>query len=511
MLYFSSMRLMLATGLAVLLLGACRKDCLQKDKCKLSTYTSEYLEEQSFPEATGITYYVDAKNGTEENNGTSETTPFLSVEQLEGIALMPGDQVLFKRGQIHYGELKISNSGTSDDPIILGDYGEGSLPVLKGRDGFNLSSKVSTLTLKKANYVAVYNLNLQGGNVCITLSNSDHFKIAGCRIGERSTSGLRATSEYSDGDGSDFGEIHHCLFWSGRDGDWGDLQSTDGIQLLDGASNWHVHHNHVKAWAHSGIVIKQIYTLEENNDNLVEHNLFDCGNIDYMRGIDLGGGENLCANNVVRFNIIQHQTVTSHVHGNNNTIAFNLFIGLKTSTATEQPWAMDLHVYKGNPNGANRDDYVCHDIAIHHNLIYNYSEGIGIKVLNSVDGTTNKVQNCAIQNNIIYNTSTCIDLEEEPTALTISNNLFYNDSHGELFAMNSSTMSFADFEAMSGTKSHVITNNVLSDPKMVNPSGKNFALTAGSPAINAGAALGYDVDYAGNPILDVPDIGPFEF
>ena len=45
---------------------------------------------------------------------------------------------------------------------------------------------------------------------------------------------------------------------------------------------------------------------------------------------------------------------------------------------------------------------------------------------------------------------------------------------------------------------------------MVDPINSNFQLLSNSPAINAGIAVGESFDYAGNPILALPDIGAYE-
>jgi hypothetical protein len=55
---------------------------------------------------------------------------------------MPGDSVLFARGQVFKGHLSIQKSGTSSQPVYIGAYGNGELPVITGsRHGISIESK----------------------------------------------------------------------------------------------------------------------------------------------------------------------------------------------------------------------------------------------------------------------------------------------------------------------------------------------------------------------------------
>ena len=49
-------------------------------------------------EAWSATYYVDAANGNDANNGTSELTTWKTIAKVNASRFKPGDQILFKRG-----------------------------------------------------------------------------------------------------------------------------------------------------------------------------------------------------------------------------------------------------------------------------------------------------------------------------------------------------------------------------------------------------------------------------
>lgn len=493
------------------LFTACKKDCLEKNKCELSDYVSDHLIQADAPLTSGVVYFVDATNGKKNNDGKSEDSAFESIAQINELALNPGDQVLFKRGQIHYGILRIESSGTADENIYLSDYGSGHLPVIKSADGSS-SSNESTVYLTLANHVTFQNLNIQGGIFAISLSNSDYVTINGCRIGERSHAGILATGKYSDGNGSDFGVLKNSLIYSGLSGDLGDGQSTDGINLTDGASNWFIHHNEFKAWAHSAVSIKQIANLKENNNNLIADNYFYCGDIDYMRALDISGGDHLCENNIFQRNIVRDQSVTSHVHGNSNLVANNLMLGLTLSDATEQPWAFDFYCIINKSGNPERDQLVCYDNKIVNNLIYNFATGQGIRALKSKNSAAFQVHDNLVANNIFYNVQTAFQTDNEVQATTFSNNIIWNPSSGIEFIYDYVSYStLVDFEAFSGESDNIFLDNISTNPLFTNPAIENFQLLMASPAIDAGIDVGLLTDYNQNSISGLPDIGPFEY
>ena len=55
------------------------------------------------------------------------------------------------------------------------------------------------------------------------------------------------------------------------------------------------------------------------------------------------------------------------------------------------------------------------------------------------------------------------------------------------------------------------TNGLWEDPLMTDPANGDFTLQVTSPCINAGVDVGLTEDYAGNPIVGLPDIGAYEY
>ena len=75
-------------------------------------------------------YYVDAVEGSDDNDGKSPQSAWKSLAKLNSITINAGNKILFRTGQTWHGQLNIKNSGTANNPIVIGSYGQGTQPVL---------------------------------------------------------------------------------------------------------------------------------------------------------------------------------------------------------------------------------------------------------------------------------------------------------------------------------------------------------------------------------------------
>jgi hypothetical protein len=82
-------------------------------------------------------YYVDATNGNDSNNGTSQGSAWQTTDKVSSFTFSPGDSILFKRGEIFRGGISINQSGTQAQPIIFGAYGNGHKPLIIGSVNMN--------------------------------------------------------------------------------------------------------------------------------------------------------------------------------------------------------------------------------------------------------------------------------------------------------------------------------------------------------------------------------------
>ncbi len=75
-------------------------------------------------------YYVDAIDGNDNNDGKTPQSAWRSLDKLNSITINAGNKILFRVGQKWQGQLNIKNSGTAENPIIIGSYGDGAQPVI---------------------------------------------------------------------------------------------------------------------------------------------------------------------------------------------------------------------------------------------------------------------------------------------------------------------------------------------------------------------------------------------
>jgi parallel beta-helix repeat protein len=87
--------------------------------------------------AFSATYYFAASGDDVNNTGITASSPFKTISKLNSIELKPGDIIYFNRGDIFEGQITISYSGTSVNPITLNAYGTGNLPVISGLTRIN--------------------------------------------------------------------------------------------------------------------------------------------------------------------------------------------------------------------------------------------------------------------------------------------------------------------------------------------------------------------------------------
>jgi uncharacterized repeat protein (TIGR02059 family) len=79
-------------------------------------------------------YYFSSSGNDANNTGLSESSPWQTISKVNSVftSIKPGDRILFKRGDIFYGTIKVIKSGTSGSPITIGAYGVGEQPVITG-------------------------------------------------------------------------------------------------------------------------------------------------------------------------------------------------------------------------------------------------------------------------------------------------------------------------------------------------------------------------------------------
>ncbi|MCO6498119.1 MAG: right-handed parallel beta-helix repeat-containing protein, partial [Chitinophagaceae bacterium] len=82
-------------------------------------------------------YYFSSSIGNDsysEVEAQNPATPWKTLGKLNSIMsiLAPGDSVLFKKGDVFYGKIVVTKSGTSSQPIVFSSFGSGEEPLITG-------------------------------------------------------------------------------------------------------------------------------------------------------------------------------------------------------------------------------------------------------------------------------------------------------------------------------------------------------------------------------------------
>jgi hypothetical protein len=82
---------------------------------------------------TGVTYYV-SNAGNDDKSGTSPDDAWKTIDRVNRQAFSPGDGILFRRGDTWRETLHLNSSGTTDQWIVYGAYGDGDKPRILGSE-----------------------------------------------------------------------------------------------------------------------------------------------------------------------------------------------------------------------------------------------------------------------------------------------------------------------------------------------------------------------------------------
>ena len=109
------------------------------------TYQGASMEDSFALEVSDAnTYYVDSTSGNDDNDGLSPEKAFASIDKLNTITFLPGDEILFKKGETFVGCFKPQGSGTEAAPIKIASYGDGDKrPVLQPGEDWQVSHIMS--------------------------------------------------------------------------------------------------------------------------------------------------------------------------------------------------------------------------------------------------------------------------------------------------------------------------------------------------------------------------------
>src|SRR5205807_1196294 len=116
------------------------------------------------------TYYVDASGGDDSRDGLSPALAWKTIAKVNGSFFFPGDQILFKRGEVWRESLVPPSSGSSENPIRFDASRSGDAPTITGYQALPAKTWIEIQHLKLSYYDS-YGLRIGGASDHITIAN----------------------------------------------------------------------------------------------------------------------------------------------------------------------------------------------------------------------------------------------------------------------------------------------------------------------------------------------------
>ena len=114
------------------------------------TFESNLPEEKPvYPLSTGRIFYVSTQ-GSDSNDGLSVDSPIQSLDKVNDLDLIPGDSVLFRKGDTFEGVIRFTNlRGDNENPITFASYGDGNQkPIIEANETVMLFEKCDNIVVR---------------------------------------------------------------------------------------------------------------------------------------------------------------------------------------------------------------------------------------------------------------------------------------------------------------------------------------------------------------------------
>lgn len=411
------------------------------------------------------TFYVSAQ-GSDSNNGISTATPWKTISKVNSTMFQPGDAIRFRKGDIFTGNLQISSSGTAASPIAYNSYGTGDTPeitnngsfwipsiAVTGRqyviiDGFKIIDKTISATDHNIQAKFAYGIVVNNSPNCV-VKNCD-ISLVGCGmqiIG--SSNNTRVEKNF----------IHNTRMivnTAGGDDDYG----ANGL-IIATSNNKIIYNRFEECWANSrdygydgGAV--EFYGSAVNGNRIEYNTAINC------RGfLEIGSGSGGTANN--------------------NVIAYNKIINCGAIGFYQNSGSFVVSI--------NNLQYYNNDV-IETKQQYTVP---GVLVACSGTATAGMI---VMKNNIFWVTINTRIAETKFNVCVHTNNIY---------RMTAGSLGITKHASELQSSTATLFTSTSGDPSVW-----NYALPAGSPAINFGVNVGYTKDFIGNPIIGLPDAGILE-
>lgn len=465
----------------------------------------------------GSTFYVDATNGDDGNNGKTPIKAWKSLQKVNGYQFMAGDSLLFKAGNTWTGQLALKGSGDAKNPIVISIYDGTKKALLDGEGKVSEVLKLEDVDYWEVNHLEITNnATTVGSRLGVLIKDNGasrkHIHLKNLYIHDvmgdysfemkgKNTGGIgiigTAESKFDDILIEDC-EIANVV----RLGIFTNL--TDGKKAVKGnrpITNLVIRRNKIHHCAGDGVIVRYSYkALVEHNEVWETHNadeeLVRYGVALWCRSTDE--------------TIFQYNEVYN-TRGGKDGQAFD---------ADEDAYRtlIQYNYSHDNEGGFVLITSTSEDAIIRHNVSVND----GVKGLHVFDFPVwaNHVRGTAIAHNntVVLNKAheAVVIADEALTTSKFYNNIFYHEGKGELVVKSSGQTAVFNGNVYFGYEKISVKDDkgIFTDPQLVNPFsyGKGFAAAGGfklkatSPILNKALAKS---DMEGNYWL--PDLGTKDF
>jgi len=506
--------------------------------------------------------YFVANSGNDSNNGLSIGTAWKTISKVNSMVFAPGDTIGFKCSDTWRENLIIPSSGIAGNYISVGSYSTGAKPQILGStlvtswtntggniwigasivtDPYALSYKgniyfielnnsVTWGRVKKANTaacVAEYDWTWSSNRIYIYSPTDPNLRYSGVEVSQRVYGINLNQKQYLT-----FNNLEIAYTGSYGIGESAETNLT-GLTI----TNCLIHHIGIKA-SLAGYGIEQHHSNSFIQNNIIH----DSGRRNIS--LDLYGNsaqvhDILIENNTI-YNGFHTAGVDMNSQGastlNNVIIRRNYFYNELTANIDNVEYYGSSFIYCANDGGGS-----VNNIYIYYNIFKNATAAAmafggaggtdGAFVWNNtfygvspyITATYNSIiliqagSNVQLRNNIFYNdvqialnpTFSLINIVSDAGVVTTDYNVYYNTQATRNIAWYGTSYSVSQWSAYKSASGQDGHSYVSQNPLFISSS--DYHLQVGSVAINHGINLGLTIDYDGNPIVGIPDIGCMEF